>query len=301
MKRHEEAGCAQRALRGAGRAMRQGALAGVLLLGSTALWAQQARAPGNRAGAGAAPPSAQDQAPYDPTGYWVSLITQNWRFRMVAKGPGDYIGAPLNPEAKKLADAWTPAQAAAAAKDCEAYGGAIIMWLPERLHISWQDANDLRVETDAGMQTRILHFVAGARGMPGEAQAAPPAPAGIQPSRQGYSVARWVLAANGGARGARPTGAGAGMPRYGSLEVTTDHMLPGLLAKNGIPYDGNTKKTEWWDLRKEANGEGSGEQWLSISTTVVDPHYLTRPYIYDPVFQKEADGAKWDPSPCSAL
>jgi hypothetical protein len=216
---------------------------------------------------------------------------------MVAKGPGDYIGAPLNSEAKKLADAWTPAAAAAAAKDCEAYGGAIIMWLPERLHISWQDANDLRVETDAGMQTRVLHFVSAPGGMPGGAEAPPPpqAPADAQPSRQGYSVARWVMAAGAGPRGARP--GGAGMPRYGSLQVTTDHMLPGLLAKNGIPYDGNTKKTEWWDLRKES----TGEQWLSISTTVVDPHYLTRPYIYDPVFQKEADGAKWDPSPCSPL
>lgn len=289
MKRQGKTRFSQRALVCAGSAMRRGALAGVLLFGSTALWAQQAGAPGNRPGAGA-PMSAQDQAPYDPTGYWVSLITQNWRFRMVAKGPGDYIGAPLNPEAKKLADAWTPADAAAAAKNCEAYGGAIIMWLPERVHISWQDANNLRVETDAGMQTRVLHFVSAPEG----ARARAAAPSDMQPSRQGYSVARWVMAAGAGQRGARPA---AGMPRYGSMQVTTDHMLPGLLAKNGIPYDGDTKKTEWWDLRKES----TGEQWLSISTTVVDPHYLTRPYIYDPVFQKEADGSKWDPSPCSAL
>ncbi|HEX4049521.1 MAG TPA: hypothetical protein VHY19_01390 [Steroidobacteraceae bacterium] len=276
--------------------MRRAALAGVLLFGSTVLWAQQGRAPGNRPGAGAAPPSAQAQAPYDPSGYWVSLITQNWRFRMVAKGPGDYIGAPINAEAKKVADAWTPAAAAAAARTCEAYGGAIIMWLPERLHISWQDANDLRVDTDAGMQTRVLHFMSAAGGARAGAEAAGPAqpPADMQPSRQGYSVARWVLPA-GAQRGGRPAAVGA--PRYGSLQVTTDHMLPGLLAKNGIPYDGNAKKTEWWDLRKES----TGEQWLSISTTVLDPHYLTRPYIYDPVFQKEPDGAKWDPSPCSAL
>jgi len=282
MKRQAKRGIAQR--------LGRGALAGVLLFGCPALWAQQG-APGNP-GAAAAPPSAQDQAPYDPTGYWVSLITQNWRFRMVAKGPGDYIGAPINAQAKKLADAWTQAQAQAAARDCEAYGGAIIMWLPEHLHISWQDANDLRVQTDAGMQTRVLHFVSAPEG----ARAAAAAPRDIQPSRQGYSLARWVLAA-GSQRGGRGAGAGAGMPRYGSLEVTTDHMLPGLLAKNGIPYDGNTKKTEWWDLRKDS----SGEQWLSISTTVVDPEYLTRPYIYDPVFQKEDDGAKWDPSPCSPL
>jgi len=266
--------------------MRRGALAAVLLLGSTVLWAQQSGPRGNRANGPAAPVSARDQAPYDLSGYWVSLITQNWRLRMVVKGPGDYIGVPINAAAYKAANAWTPAAAEAAAKDCAAYGGAIIMWLPERLHISWLDANNLRVDTDAGMQTRVLHFVS-VRGGAGAAPAAAPSPppADTAPSRQGYSVARWVLPAPG-----QMDRAG-----QGSIEVTTDHMLPGLFTKNGIPYDGDTKKTEWWDLRKE----GSGEQWLQISTTVVDPHYLTRPYVYDPIFQKEADSSKWDPSPCS--
>lgn len=290
MMSHGKKETALRALRCADWALRRGALAGVLLLGSTVLWAQPAGPRGNRPGA--APASARDQAPYDPSGYWVSLITQNWRSRMVVVGPGDYIGVPMNSEAKKIADAWTPAQAQAATKACEAYGGGIIMYLPERLHISWQDANELKVETDAGMQTRVLHFVAAGAEGPGAAPPSEP-PADIQPSLQGYSIAHWVLPA-GAARG-RTGGAGGPHSEYGSLEVTTDHMLPGLLRKNGVPYDGHAKKTEWWDLRKVSNDD----QWLQISTTLVDPHYLTRPYIYDPIFQKEADGAKWDPSPCS--
>lgn len=260
------------------------ALAGVLLFGSTVLWAQP---PGSRAN----PPNARDQAPYDPSGYWVSLVTQNWRSRMVVMGPGDYIGVPINAAAKKAADAWTPAAAAAAARSCETYGGGIIMYLPERIHIGWQDANDLKVETDAGMQTRVLHFVSAGRGAPGGVQAAPP-PTGVAPSLQGYSVARWVLP--GGGQRFGPAGS-APHSHYGSIQVTTDHMLPGLLRRNGIPYDGDARKTEWWDLRKES----TGEQWLVISTTLVDPHYLYKPYIYDPIFQKEADGAKWDPTACS--
>jgi hypothetical protein len=199
---------------------------------------------------------------------------------MVVVGPGDYVGVPINAEAKKVADAWTPAAAAAAAKGCQAYGGGIIMFLPERLHISWQNANDLRVETDAGMQTRLLHFVSAGEGARGRTD--------IAPSLQGYSVARWVSATGAPA-------AGRTHLQYGSIQVTTDHMLPGLLRKNGIPYDGDAKKTEWWDLREEA----AGERWLAISTTLEDSHYLTRPYVYDPIFQKEADGAKWDPTPCS--
>jgi hypothetical protein len=291
MKRHGSKDSARLALVYADRAIRRGALAGLagmLLFGSTVLWAQQA-GPGNRAAAAAAPPSARDEAPYDLSGYWVSLITQNWRLRMVVKGPGDYIGVPMNPEAKKIADAWTPAAAEAAAKACAAYGGGIIMYLPERIHISWQDANELKVDTDAGMQTRVLHFVPA--GAPAEAPLQ--SPSDTQASLQGYSVARWVLPA--AALRGRPGGASGPHSQYGSIQVTTDHMLPGLLTKNGIPYDGQAKKTEWWDLRKVS----TDEQWLTISTTLVDPHYLTRPYIYDPIFQREADGAKWDPSPCA--
>ena len=267
----------------------RGALAGVLLLGSTALWAQ---APGGNRPA-AAPLSARDQAPYDLSGYWVSLITQNWRPRMVVLGPGDYEGVPMNAEGKKIADAWTPAKAEEAARTCEAYGGGIIMWLPERLHISWQDPNELKVETDAGMQTRVLHFASaagGARAGAADAMSSQP-PGNVPPTLQGYSVAHWVPSS--GARGA--PGAAPTRLQSGTLQVTTDHMLPGLMRRNGVPYDGDAKKTEWWDLRKISDDE----QWLVISTTVVEPHYLTRPYTYDPIFQKEADGAKWDPTPCS--
>jgi len=296
MKGHGK-GSARRAPIAARGAARWGVLAfaGVLLCGSTPLWAQPPR--GNRAGAAAAPPSAREQAPWDPSGYWVSLITQNWRTRMVVVGPGDYIGVPINAAAKKVADAWNAASVAAAeaaGKACEAYGGAIIMWLPERVHISWQDANELRVDTDAGMQTRLLHFVSGRGGARGGTPAAGPSrsPPDMPPSLQGYSVARWVLP--GGGQRFGPAG-GAPRSHYGSLQVTTDDMLPGLLRKNGIPYGADARKTEWWDLRMES----TGEQWLSISTTVTDPQYLTRPYVYDPIFQKEADGAKWDPTPCS--
>ena len=32
------------------------------------------------------------------------------------------------------------------------------MRVPGRLHITWQDDNTLKVDTDAGQQTRLLHF-----------------------------------------------------------------------------------------------------------------------------------------------
>ena len=54
-------------------------------------------------------------------GYWVSLITENWRLRMVTPAKGDYIGIPLTAAAQKIAEAWDPAKDAAAGQQCKAY------------------------------------------------------------------------------------------------------------------------------------------------------------------------------------
>jgi len=276
-----------------------------LFLGTGPLWAAQ---PGAAAAAAAAaarattglgsasrpaarPPTAQAQAPFDPSGYWVSLITENWRWRMVVPGKGEYADVPINLRAKQLADAWNPATDEAAGKQCEAYGAAVIMRNPERLHISWQDANTLRVDTDEGMQTRLLRFVPPAA--PGGPAAAPEPLAAPHtdepPSWQGQSAARWQLAA-GTAAAAAPAAA----PRFGSLEVSTDDMLPGLLRKNGIPYGADTQMREFWDLRTLGT-----QRWISISVRVTDPQYLRGPYIYDSIFQQEPDGSKWAASVCT--
>src|SRR5947209_2090485 len=97
-------------------------------------------------------------APFDLTGYWVSVITQDWRFRMVTPPKGDYLGIPMTAASKKAADAWDPAKDEASAGQCKSYGAATIMTLPARLHITWQDENALRMDIDAGTQTRLFHF-----------------------------------------------------------------------------------------------------------------------------------------------
>src|SRR5687767_15254368 len=138
--------------------------------------------------AGQPPPSARAAAAFDPTGYWSSLITQNWRLRMVPPAKGDYIGIPISAAGKKAADAWDQARDEAGGNQCKAYGAPGLMNLPTHLRIAWQDDNTLRVETDYGTQTRLLHF----------GNWTPPAPG--KRSWQGSSVARW--AARRGGQGA---------------------------------------------------------------------------------------------------
>lgn len=219
----------------------------------------------------AAPATARASAPIDLTGYWVSVVTQDWRWRMVTPAKGDYGSIPITLEAKKIGDAWDPAKEAAAAEPCTSYGAPALMSVPTRLRISWQDDTTLKVETDAGLQTRLFHF----------SGAPPPAAAGWQ----GTSSAEWE---SRGAGGARPAG--------GSLKVLTKDFRAGYLRRNGVPYSANAVLTEYWDLATERNGD----RRITLTSMVEDSIYLREPWVTALQFKKEPDGAKWDPTPCSA-
>jgi hypothetical protein len=238
-----------------------------------------AQAQGGRAGQVPTAPqsTAKASAPadLDLTGYWVSIVTEDWRWRMVTPAKGDYQSVPINEAARIAADKWDPAKDEAAGEQCKSYGAPAIMRVPERLHITWQDDNALKVETDAGQQTRLLHF--------GNWKA-PGGPA----TWQGDSVARWETPRTGGGR--------AEVPKYGDLKILTTHIRPGYLRKNGLPYSATAELTEYWDLNKEANGD----QWLVVTTIVHDPMYLMQDWITSSHFQREPNGSKWDPQPCSA-
>jgi len=117
-----------------------------------------------------APVTAKSAASSDFTGYWVSVVTEDWLYRMVTPAKGDYSAVPLNPAARKIADAWDPAKDEAAGEQCKAYGAPAIMRIPGRLHITWQDDNTLKIEKDSGTQTRLLHFGAAAAGPGGDWQ-----------------------------------------------------------------------------------------------------------------------------------
>jgi len=239
-------------------------------------------------GAPQPPASPRAAAPIDLTGYWVSIVTQDWRWRMVTPRKGDYQGIPLTAEAVKIADAWDPARDEAAGEQCKSYGAPAIMNVPGRIHITWQDENTLKVETDAGMQTRLLRF--------GKVVTPPDAPR----TWQGISQAQWLLPRPNVPLQLRPADRAADTPPIrptgGSLQVVTRHLRPGYLRKNGVPYSQDAVMTEYWDVYKRPNGE----EWLTITTQIEDPRYLRTPRLTAPVFRKEPDGSKWDQTPCSA-
>ena len=249
------------------------------------------------------PPRApKAAAPVDLTGYWVSIVTQDWRWRMVTPRKGDYQGVPLTPEAAKVADTWDPAKDEAAGLQCKSYGAPAIMSVPGRVHITWQDDTTLKVETDAGMQTRLLRFTfPQGQGAPNLARGGDSQPPATGPRTwQGVSQAQWLMTRPNVPLQLRPAERTADTPPIrptgGSLQVVTRNLRAGYLRKNGVPYSENAVMTEFWDVYKRPNGE----EWLTITTQVEDPQYLRTARLVAPVFKKEADGSKWDPTPCSS-
>ena len=236
-----------------------------------------------RRGTPATPPAtARAGAPIDITGHWVSLITDDWVYRMITPAKGDYSYIPLNAEGRRVADGWDPARDQAAGEECRAYSAPAIMRLPSRVQISWQDDNTLKLDIDTGMQTRLFHFdqrePQGAR------------------SWQGWSAARWEL--SGGTDSiftGAPTSLGE-IKRIGSLRVDTNNLRAGYLRKNGVPFSEAAFMTEYYNLIVEDDGN----QYLVIQTYVADPRYLAGHFVRTLQFKREPDGAKRNPTPCSA-
>jgi hypothetical protein len=227
---------------------------------------------------GGPPPTPRAAAPVDLTGLWVSVVTEDWRWRMRTPPKGDYASLPLTDAATKAADAWDPAKDTAAGEQCRGYGAPGIMRLPGRIRISWDTDTTLKIETEAGTQTRLLNFVAAA-------------PRG-ESTWQGSSVASWQVAGGGGGR----RGAAAAPPRGGSLRVITTSMRPGYLRKNGVPYSANARVTEYINRTNEP----SGDSWLIVTTLVEDPQNLNARFVTSSHFKKVADGSAWSPTPCTA-
>jgi hypothetical protein len=231
---------------------------------------------------------------------------------MLTPPKGDYQSVPVNANGKRVADAWDLAHDDASGNRCKAFGAAGVMRQPGRLHIAWQDDNTLRVDTDAGTQTRLLSFESAPR--PGSTDVRGTTPAAR--TWQGISRASWEGPAigrgpGGPARAAAPIaptvpgGGGSGLrggppPRFtvnegGSLKVVTTNMRAGYLRKNGVPYSENAILTEYFD---RLPASPNGDVWLLVVSIVDDPAYLSQPFYTSTHFKLEPDGSKWNPTPC---
>ena len=235
---------------------------------------------GRAGGAGApaqAPPTPKANAPIDITGTWVSIVSEDWRWRMGVGLKGDFGYMPFNPEGRKVGLAFDPAQDQAAGDLCKAYGAPAIMRVPGRFRIQWENDTTLRIDIDHGNQTRLLNF--------GPASAEATAGKGER-TWQGYSIAQWD---GPGGRG-RQAG-----PRTGELRVVTRNLRAGYYYKHGVPYSENAVMTEYFNRLSD-----NGDEYLTVTTIVDDPRYLAQQFVRTLQFRRERDGSKFSPTPCEA-
>jgi hypothetical protein len=219
---------------------------------------------------------------------------------MLTAPKGDYYSIPLNAEGKRVADTWDAAKDIAAGKQCMSYGAPGIMRVPERLHITWASAASLKIETDAGKQTRIFLFDRSAQS------------ASTAPSMQGSSVAQWQTPQLTRAYTSKISAQDPNTPGFpgiqpqpqppdtsklgGTLKVVTTRLRPGYLRNNGVPYSANTVLTEYYDVHGR-----KGEEYLVVTQIVDDPQYLNVPWVTSNHFRREPDGSKWNPRPCELI
>lgn len=222
-----------------------------------------------------APKGARQGALIDITGQWVSVVNEDWRWRMVTPPKGDTSSVPVNAAGRRIAGDWDLAADRASGDVCKAFGAAGLIRQPGRIRIDWEDDNTLRLDFDAGMQTRRFHF--------------DNAPAIGPPSLQGHTVASWFKQPQ--SRGIFGRG---GPVEGGSLEAVTTNLAPGYLRPNGVPYSEKTTLKEFLDMFT-LPGDGS---WLIVTTVINDPEYLTQEFILSTQFKKEVDQSKWSPRPC---
>ena len=232
-------------------------------------------AQGGRGGPPPAPLTPKANAPEDLTGYWVALVTEDWRFRMVTPAKGDYASVPLNGAGRAMANTWDPDKDIAAGEQCKSYGAPGLMRVPGRVHITWQDEK---------------HF----KGRDGFRRADPDFPfqRSTAGGREAFSAG--LFRSHMGWPASRTRSPRTDASRFS--QGSDDHLKPGYLRKNGVPYSANTVLTEYYSRTNETDGTS----YLIITTIVDDPMYLAQPFITSTHFKMEPNGAKWMPMPCEA-
>ena len=234
-------------------------------------------------GRGAQPPrTARAAAPVDLTGYWVSAVTEDWRWRMVTPARGDFAGVPLNAAAASSGSRGTlprmPPPASSARRTVRLRSCAC----PDGC-----TSPDRAIRRSRSRPTPARR--------PGSSSSDLPRQNRGPASWQGSSVAQWEPPMRGsGPADNLPI---ALNPREGTrgraLEVVTTNLREGYLRTNGAPYSARTTVREYFDVFTVGQ-----DLWFTVTTIVEDPEYLSTPFVTSSNFKRQADATGWSPTGC---
>ena len=261
-------------------------VAGLIALGLSS------RIDAQRGGEPPQPPRApRAAAPIDLTGYWVSIVTQDWRWRMVTPAKGDYQGIQMTPEASKgcrrlgSGERRSRRRAVQVLRRARAdeRPGAASHHLAGRQHAEGRDATPARrrVSCTSAQRTKTPRATR-PRDLAGRlggavADAAPERAAAAQAGRshRGRAAASPDRRIAASRHQEPPRRVPAEERRSLQRERRADRALGSLQAaeRRGVAHDHDAGRRSSVSAQRE---------------------------LIAPVFKKEPNGSKWDPTPCSS-
>ena len=242
-------------------------------------------------------------APIDLTGYWVAVVSEDWRHRMATPRKGDFESLPLNAEGRRVANAWD--------LDGRQRGGHAMQGVRRRRHHApaRPAAHHVGRRRHAEDRVRCRHADAAARASarrrrrrarrPGKGSRAPSGSARRAvtqgPVRAQIGNSTGPIAPGGGGRGQRggPPPSGS-LTEGGALKVVTTDFRAGYLRKNGVPYSESATITEYFHRLPEHRA-------ATLAARADDrrgPAVLERAVLTSTHFKREPNGSKWKPTEC---
>lgn len=159
---------------------------------------------------------AHDDIP-DITGFWDSMLTEEYRIRLYGPEAGEIDGLPLNERGRQAALNFDPNEYYKPENQCRKHGGAYVMRGPFAKQFVYEDDGTLLIRIELEAQTRRIYL--DGREPPSD-----------EHTGLGHSVGRW---------------------ENGILTVTTTQMTPYYHRRNGVPYSENAVMTEHFILHDD--------------------------------------------------
>ena len=198
------------------------------------------------------------QAQVDIAGLWEGLLHEDFVYRLPGPEKGDYAGLPLTEAALEIADSYDPDDYYLPENQCLPHGAAYGMRGPMAKQILREGDNTMLIRLELEAQERRIYL--DGRPWPGG-----------ELTWQGHSV---------------------GYVEGDALIVTTTHMKPRYIRRNGVPHSEDAVMTEYFVVTGA---------YLTLTTVIDDPLYLTEPLVRSVSFKRLADDYEWADYTCEVI
>lgn len=188
--------------------------------------------------------AAQTRVGFNMTGMWTAMYHEDELERTDPGSPaGDYLGMPINDEARLRADTWDADLVSVLEHQCIPHSAIYAMRAPSNLKISTIDdpaSGQIVAFIVDGTYTGPRTIWMDGRPHPSEFAAH---------TWSGFSTGAW---------------------EGDTLRVETTHLKAGYLRRNGVMFSDQAVLTEFFDLH---------DKYLTLTSIVEDPVYLTEPLV----------------------